>query len=167
MAPKHFLNGRNRTKFENSKNVEIPGNSVKNGHFRPSKCHKLVIFQDIDLKFCTHIHLIGFSHIYSGFLKIRNFSLKIFENNIYYWLFSKIFKIFKILKIRDSSLIAPFILNLLLKTIWFYLFSRLRGNVSRKPLFLPKTGKTWRNSDVICGRSVGGTEFSFCQDELN
>ena len=45
------------------------------------------------------------------------------------------------MKILDSSLIAPFILNLLLKTVWIYLFSRLRGNASRKPLFLPKTGK--------------------------
>ena len=80
--------------------------------------------------------------MYSVFLKIRKFTWKIFENNIYYGLFSKIFKIFKILKLRDSSFIAPFIFNLLVKTIWFYLFSRLRGSVSRKPLFLPKTGKT-------------------------
>ena len=164
MTPKHFLNGRNRTKFENRKNVEIPGNSVKRGHFRPSKCLKLVILQDIDFKFCTHIHLIGFFHIYSGFLKIRNFSL-IFLNNTYYWLFSKIQK--NELKIWDSSLIAPFLLNLLLKTIWFYLFSRLRGKVFRKPSFLPKTGKTLRHSDVICGRRIWCIEFSFCQDVQN
>ena len=31
-------------KFENRENEEIPGNSVKNGHFRLSKYHKLVIF---------------------------------------------------------------------------------------------------------------------------
>ena len=70
-------------------------------------------------------------------------------------------------KIRDTSLMAPFILNLLLKTIRFYLFSRLRGNVSREPLFLLKTGKTWRHSDVICGRSIGGVEFFFFQDLRN
>ena len=31
--PKHFLNGPTRTKFENCENAEIPGNSVRNGHF--------------------------------------------------------------------------------------------------------------------------------------
>ena len=88
MTPKHFLNGRNRTKFENSNNVEIPGNSVKNGHFRPSKCHKLIILRDNDLKFCTHIHLIKFSHTCCVFLNSifffifwgNNFSLIIFQN---------------------------------------------------------------------------------------
>ena len=33
-------------------------------------------------------------------------------------------------------MIAKFILNLLLKCIWFYLLTCLRDNVSRKPLFL-------------------------------
>ena len=64
MTLKHFLNGPNRTKFEN---VKIPGNSVKIAIFRPSKCHKLIIFQDIDLEFCTHTHLTGFFHIFPVF----------------------------------------------------------------------------------------------------
>ena len=63
---KHFLKDPNRTKFENRENAEIPGIGVKNDHFRSLKCHKLVIFQDIDLKF-SHMHLTGFFHIYSGF----------------------------------------------------------------------------------------------------
>ena len=47
------------------------------------------------------------------------------------------FKIFTLLKVWDNILIATFILNLLLKTIWFYLLNVLRDNVSCKPLFLP------------------------------
>ena len=163
MTPKHFLNSRNR-KNENRKNVEIPGNSVKNCHFRHSKCHKLVNFQNIDLKFCTHIQMIGFSQTYSCFFfENLKFSFENYESNRYY--FPK--KIIKISEIWDSSLIATFIFNLLLKTISFYLLSRLRGNVSRKPLFLPKIGKTWRYSDVICDWRIGGMEVYFCQDMSN
>ena len=131
MTIKHFLNGPNGTKFENCEN----GNSVKNGHFRPSKCHALVIFQDIDLKVCTHAPDRVLTHVFL----FKNSNIFFEKVSKYFCLF---FQIFKILKIRDSSVIAPFILNLLLKTIWFYLFSYLRDNVSRKPLFLPKTGKT-------------------------
>ena len=52
------------------------------------------------------------------------------------------FEVFRILKIRDSSLIETFILNLLLKTNRFCGINCLRESVSRKPLFLNKTGKT-------------------------
>ena len=52
------------------------------------------------------------------------------------------FKIFKIFKIRDSSLIETFILNPLLKTNYFYHLNCLRDSVSRKPLFQSKKGKT-------------------------
>ena len=97
----------------------------------------------------------------------RFFSLKIFENSIFIGYFFKISEFLKIMKIRDISLIAPFILNLLLKTIWFYLSSSLRDNVSRVPLFLPKTEKTWRHSGVICGRRMRRNEFSFCQNVPN
>ena len=81
-------------------------------------------------------------------------------------IFKKI-KIFKIFKIRDNSLIEKLILNLLLKTNCFYLLNCLRDSVSRKPLFLPKIGKTWRHSDVIYGRRNKASEFSFCQDVWN
>ena len=56
--------------------------------------------------------------------------------------------------------ITSFILNILLKTNRFYLFSSLRDSVSRKSLFLSKTGKTWHHSDVIYGR-IKASEFSF------
>ena len=116
----HFLNGPNRTNSESRKNAEITGNSVKNGRFQPSKHQNLGIFQDIYLKFCTHIHLAWLFHIYSGFLKIWKRFLQFFENNIFWWLFFTIFKILKILKIRHSSLLATCIFNILLKTNCFY-----------------------------------------------
>ena len=67
----HLLNSPNRTNFENWENADIAGNSVKNGRFRHSKHQNSVIFQDMHLKFCTRIHLTGFFHIYSVFLKIQ------------------------------------------------------------------------------------------------
>ena len=67
MTLEHFLNGPNRTNFENRKNAEITGNSVKNDRFRPSKRQKSGIFQDIYLQFFTRIQLTGVFHIYSVF----------------------------------------------------------------------------------------------------
>ena len=94
MTLKHFLSGPNRTTFENHENAEIPANSLKNGHLRPSKCHKLSIFQDIDLKFCAHIHLRGFFHIYS-FLEISKIVWFFFEKWYFYWFLFKILQFFK------------------------------------------------------------------------
>ena len=75
MTLEHFLNDPKRKIFECRENAE---NSVKNGSFRPSKHQNSVIFQDIYLKFCTHIHRTGF------FTHIRLFEhskvLSIFEN---------------------------------------------------------------------------------------
>ena len=33
IALEHYLNGPNRTKFDNRENIEIPGNSVRSGVF--------------------------------------------------------------------------------------------------------------------------------------
>ena len=54
---------------------------------------------------------------------------------------------------RNSSLIEALILNLLLKTNQFNLVSCLRDSVSLKPLFLSKTRKTRRHSDVMADAS--------------
>ena len=83
MTLEHFLNGLNRTNFENRKNAEFARNGMKNDRFRPSKRRNSGIFQDIYLKFCTRINLTGLFHIYSGFSKIRKFSPNCFENNIF------------------------------------------------------------------------------------
>ena len=109
------------------------------------------------------IHLTEFSHIYSVLLKIREKSLY-FLNNM---LFFKIFKTLKIFIIWYYGLIERLNFTLLLKTNRFYLLNCLRDSVSRKFLFLPKNGKTWRTSDVNYGRHIKPNEFSFCQDELN
>ena len=116
------------------------------------------------MKLCTHTHLTGFFHIYCGFLKLKN--TLFWKWYFFYKWFSNFFEIFKILIIRDCSLIEAFIHNLLLKTHCFYFSNCLRGNVSRKPLFRTKNGKTWRHSDVIYGR-IKPSELSFCQDVSN
>ena len=118
------------------------------------------------MKFCTKIHLTGLFHIYSVFFwKYEKFPhfLKIF----FCWLFFRNIIIFKVLKIRDSSLIETFNLNPLLKTNLFYLLNCLRNRISRKPLFLTKNGKTWRHSDVIYGQHIKPSEYFFCQDVSN
>ena len=88
-------------------------------------------------------------------------------NNLFCWLFFNIFKNCIILKIWDGSLIETFILYLLFKTNRFYFLNYLRDSFSRKPLFLPKYGKTWRHFDVIYGRRIQPSEFYFCQDVSN
>ena len=63
-----LLNSLYRAKFENPENAEIPGNIVKIGLFRLLKYQNTVVFQDVNLKFCKHIHLSGFFRIHSVFL---------------------------------------------------------------------------------------------------
>ena len=67
-----------KTLFEASKSVKNKirkitvksRNDVKSACFRHVLCHISVIFEDIDLKFCTHIYQLLPSNILSGFLKI-------------------------------------------------------------------------------------------------
>ena len=59
-----------RSKSEKMKigeNAEMLVNSVKSGLFWSFKRQNSAAFQDINLKFCTHIHQQVFFHIYSGF----------------------------------------------------------------------------------------------------
>ena len=67
-------------------------------------------FEDIDLKFCTHIHETLPSNIWYGFLKILIWGGNCLEKKKMD-IFVKIFEIFKILKIRDSSYVALLILR--------------------------------------------------------
>ena len=140
----HFLNGQNRPKFENGENTEIPGDSMKIAVFDLQNANTYsVIFQDIYLKFCTHVHRTGLFTLtcVPFFLKIRKQTLKflkIFRIN-YFFLKNQNFQNFEI---RYSSLVEAFILNLFLKTNQFYLLHYLHDSVSRKPSFLPETGKT-------------------------
>ena len=115
------------------------------------------IFQDIYMNF---VHIYAWQGSFTYIPVFENSKIPIFWK-IYFWLF------FKIFKIRGSSLIERFILNLLLKTNCFYLLNCLHDSVSRKPLFLPKNVKTWRHSDVIYDWHIEPSEFSFCQDVSN
>ena len=89
----HFLNDLNRTNFKNRENAVMARNSVKNGLFRPSKHQTSGIFQDIYLKFCTHIHLTGFFYTYSRFFRILKILYNFFlENKIFDYFFPKFSK---------------------------------------------------------------------------
>ena len=72
MTLQQLLNGKNRKKLKIGKIIRKK--QRENGLFRPSKHQNSVIFQDIYMKFCTHIHLAGFFHIYSGISKIQKSS---------------------------------------------------------------------------------------------
>ena len=83
--PRTFLNGPNRTNFGNRENTENAENSEKNGLFylQNNESRNSVIFLDIYLKFCTHMHLTEFFHVYSGLLKIRKILPKFLKSSTY------------------------------------------------------------------------------------
>ena len=70
MTLKHFLNRQNRSKNKIRKITVKSRNDVKSACFLHVLCYISAIFEDIDLKFCTHIHETLPSNIYYGFLKI-------------------------------------------------------------------------------------------------
>ena len=108
-----------KTLFKASKSVKKQNseNHGKVAKWRESACflHVLCyisdIFEDIDLKFCTHIHETLPSNILYGFLKILILRGKILKRKEKCWKFWNFLEIFKILKIRDSSFVALLILR--------------------------------------------------------
>ena len=70
MTLKHFLKRQNRSKNKIRKITVKSRNDVKSACFLHVLCYILAIFEDIDLKFCTHIHETLPSNICYGFLKI-------------------------------------------------------------------------------------------------
>ena len=81
MTLEHFLNGPNRTKFENRKNADIAETNVKMTVFDLQNAKFRAFFQLIYLTFCTRIHKTGPCHIYSSFFNSKIFP-ECFENNI-------------------------------------------------------------------------------------
>ena len=73
MTLEHFLNGPNRTKFENSENTEIAGTASKMAVSTFKIGTKTRSFSRYHLNFCTHKQLIEFFQIHSTFL-IRKLS---------------------------------------------------------------------------------------------
>ena len=70
MTLKHFLKRQNRSKNKSRKITEKSRNDVKSACFGHVLCYISAIFEDIDLKLCTHIHETLRSNICYGFLKI-------------------------------------------------------------------------------------------------
>ena len=91
MTLKHFLKHQNRSKNKIRKITVQSRNDVKSVCFSHVLCHISAIFEDIDLKFCTHTHqpLHSYCHIVRFF---ENFDFE-GEN------FEKEKKLSKILKI--------------------------------------------------------------------
>ena len=110
MTLKHFQKRQNRSKNKIRKITVKSRNDVKSACFLHVLCYISAIFEDIDLKFCTHIHETLPSNICYGFLKsliLKGKILKKKEKMLKFW---KFLGIFKILKIRDSSFVALLIL---------------------------------------------------------
>ena len=92
MTLKHFLKRQNRSKNKIRKITAKSRNDVKSACFWHVLCYISAIFEDIDLKFCTHIHETLPSNICYGFFEILiwgetvwkikklNLFLKIFQN---------------------------------------------------------------------------------------
>ena len=98
MTLKHFLKHQNWSKNKIRRITVKSRNDVKSACFLHVLCHISAIFEDIDLKFCTHIHQLLPSNILSGFLKIlilrgeilkKKKIVKIFENFEKFSTFSK------------------------------------------------------------------------------
>ena len=112
MTLKHVLERQNRSKNKIRKITVKSWNDVKSACFWHVLCHISAIFEDIDLKFCTHIHQPFTSNILNVFLKILILGEEILkkkknvENLGIFFL-----EIVKILKIRDSSFVALLILR--------------------------------------------------------
>ena len=98
MTLKHLLKRQNRSKNKIRKITVKSRNDVKSACFLHVLCYISAIFEDIDLKFCTHIHETLPSNICYGFLKILILRGKILkkkknvENFGIFWNFSKISK---------------------------------------------------------------------------
>ena len=74
MNLKHFLKHQNRSKYKIRKITVKSRNDVKSACFLHVLCYISAIFEDIDLKFCTHIHETLTSNICYGFF-FENFDL--------------------------------------------------------------------------------------------
>ena len=79
MTLKHFLKRQNRSENKIRKITVKSRNDVKSACFLHVLCYISAIFEDIDLKFCTHIHETLPSNICYGFLKILIFRGKILK----------------------------------------------------------------------------------------
>ena len=107
---KTLFEASNRSKHKIRKITVKSRNDVKSACFFHVLCYISAIFEDIDLKFCTHIHETLSSNI--GMLRFfQNFNLgrNSFEKKLIFFYFSRNFE--KKIKLRDSSFVALLILR--------------------------------------------------------
>ena len=71
--PKTLFEASKSVKKQNSENHGKVANDVKSACFLHVLCNISAIFEDIDLKFCTHIHETLPSNICYGFFEIFDF----------------------------------------------------------------------------------------------
>ena len=79
MTLKHFLKRQNRSKNKIRKITVKSRKDVKSACFLHVLCYISAIFEDIDLKFCTHIHETLPSNICYGFFENFDFEGENFE----------------------------------------------------------------------------------------
>ena len=108
--PKTLFEASKSVKKQNSENHGKVPKWRENACFWHVLCYISAIFEDIDLKFCTHVHETYLSNICYGFLKIVIWGETVLKRkkSTFFW---KFFKIFEILKIRDSNFVALLILR--------------------------------------------------------
>ena len=143
-----------------SENAKILVNGAKSGFFGHPKQQHLAVFQDSDLKFCTHIHRQVFLYIYTVFWKFKKKFLNIFEKH-FFMIFTNYNFLHKKIEIWDSSLIVMFNLHVLLKANRFFLENCTRGDDSRVPLFFTEIWRTCRHCDVIYDRPIRALAIPF------
>ena len=108
--PKTLFEASKSVKKQSSENHGKVRNDVKNACFWHVLCYISAIFEDIDLKFCTHIHETLPSNICYGFLKILIWGETVSKRKKLD-IFFKIFRNFQNFEIRDSSFVALLILR--------------------------------------------------------
>ena len=111
MTLKRFLKCQNPSKNKIRKITVKSRNDVKSACFWHVLCYISAIFEDIDLKFCTHIHEILPSNIFYVFLKILIWGETVSKRKKMDFFEFFFFEILKIWKIRDSSFVAQLFLR--------------------------------------------------------
>ena len=133
------------------------------GILKNEKADNSAIFWDINLKFATGAHLENVLDIFLRFFeKLKKW--KYFQQHFFANKNCHTFSFLQVLKIEDSSFVAPSILRLTMPKNCPSLKNCARDNDSRRTLFCIKIDRTWRHSDVIFGRPTIGTKLLFGQD---
>ena len=142
-------------------NTENPGQYVRNRRFWPNKYPSWAISQVIHLKKNYTYTPYSAFHMHPVFYSSKIF-LHIYEKSFVDYLSQ-----FSIFLKSEIKFWWTGSFSIFLKTNQFYLFKLFVWQRFLQVLFLTQTGKTRRPSDVIYGRLIMTSEFSFGQDVSN